>query len=93
MIDEGAMPRDLRDQYGSWRDGVDVENLQIIDLYGSLLQGQYAGMTDSLDLGAVEVAMRMAGIPYEEQFEMAARLTVLHSTVREIQRVEERKRG
>lgn len=59
-------------------------------MYGSLLVGQYAGMTDALSLEAVEAAMRILSIPDDERPSLARRLIVLHGLVREIQRPKEK---
>lgn len=50
-------------------------------------------MSDALDLGSVEVAMRIARVPDGERLETASRLIVLHAAVREIQRAKERSAG
>lgn len=73
-----------------WHETVDPENLELLDIYGSLLVGQYAGMTDALSLEAVEAAMRILAIPKDERPTLARRLIVLHGIVREIQRPKEK---
>jgi len=74
-------PLGSEERYSEWRTTADPENLWLIDFYGDYLAGQFAGMGTALDLGAVMVAFRMAGVPEEEQDDLRRRLNYLHAEV------------
>lgn len=78
-------------EYRKWEDEASPENVSLISLYTTFLIGQYAGMTDALDLSAARAAVEIARVDEEEQPEMIARLIVLHRLIREEQRPREKK--
>lgn len=79
-VDEEALA-----SYSKWRDDADPDNLSLLDFYSSYLVGQYAGMGNALDLGAVRVAFDLEGLDRDDWSDMTARLIYLHSIVVEYQ--------
>lgn len=87
MIAAGAEPRDLP---LPWADDVEEENLEALELYGSMLRGQWAGTTDALSLPSVVAAFDIRSIEPWRRTELTRRLLLIHSLVREIERRKER---
>lgn len=85
----GAPPRDTS-VATAWREDAEPENLELIGIYGSLLRGQHAGMTDALNLPAVVAAMDLLDVETSERGYLARRLIYLHGLVREIERAKEK---
>ena len=75
--EEGAPNRDLSG-FSKWRADTSPENLELLEMYGSLLIGQYAGMGNALSLDAVMAALRIEGVPRAEWPERSRRLVFLH---------------
>jgi hypothetical protein len=73
-----------------WREEIDPENADLLGMYGSLLYGQHAGMTDALSLPAVIAAMDILDTPKDERPALARRLIFLHGLVRERERAREK---
>ena len=74
---DGGPARDLS-SFSEWRQGAAPDNLDLLDMYESLLVGQFAGMGNALSLEAVIAAFRIDGIPRAEWSERARRLVLLH---------------
>lgn len=71
---------DLTD-YGGWRSEADPENLELIEMYGTLLVNQYQGMGDALSLPSVVAALDLCGVPQSRRRDTARRLVYLHGLV------------
>lgn len=51
----------------------------VLDFYGRLLIGQYAGMTQALCLTALVAAFDLEGVRQEVRAQLAARLITIHA--------------
>ena len=79
-IASGAPARDLS-SWSEWRQEADPRDLWLLELYGTLLVGQHAGMTEALSLTAVVAALELHEVPREEWLEQVERLNLLHREV------------
>jgi len=82
MQASGAPARDLS-AFSQWREKADAENLELLEMYGSLLIGQFAGMGTALNLDAVVAAFRIEGTPRSAWPVMSRRLVMLHGLYNE----------
>ncbi len=64
--------------YDGWRRRASPESLELLDFYARYLAGQYAGMSEALNLDAVRAALDIERVPPAAWPEMTRRLILFH---------------